>query len=352
MAVNTTNPDTLHTSLINKDDSAIWPVLAALRLFLAAIVVASHVGQSFMTPRPVHILADFGAFDAVICFFVISGYSIAHSLKDGSKGFYMRRVDRIYPLYFFAIVFSTVVFLLPGCAEIPPSSVWQWLGNFVFLQGFTVVKIYTDGPVWTLAIEVVYYALAPLLARLKSWQILGLIGLSALVCLHPPGFYAGPPNQLQYGGGLLMLGWAWMGGFLYYRYQSDIRAAIILTLMGTLLIWSHSFGGTALFACFMMVFAAGKELCPKSTQIRKLMNYAGDISYPLYILHFPALIMMSLLFHINGWVAFIATFLIAAGAYHLIDRPYRNLVKRRHSAQKLRQSSVVQIEHSLVHPTR
>src|SRR6185369_5509062 len=50
----------------------------------------------------------------VILFFVLSGFSIAHSLSANTdmKAFYVRRAIRLYPPYVLGIIWAIVVFLI------------------------------------------------------------------------------------------------------------------------------------------------------------------------------------------------------------------------------------------------
>src|ERR1700730_6223486 len=84
----------------------VWPVryemIDGLRGLAALVVVLNHL--------KIVILGHY----AVMVFFVISGYCIAAAVETGRRNgvtfgkFMWRRLHRIYPPYFFAIVFYTL----------------------------------------------------------------------------------------------------------------------------------------------------------------------------------------------------------------------------------------------------
>jgi peptidoglycan/LPS O-acetylase OafA/YrhL len=121
------------------------------------------------------------AVEFVIVFFVLSGFSIAHSLSmNKSPGsFYKRRFIRLYPPYLTALVWAGLVFLL--------TKYWhpQWydgtIKDFAFIRTIemndylgpqTILKnlFYMPSagfitPFWSLTYEVLFYLMAPFLLR-------------------------------------------------------------------------------------------------------------------------------------------------------------------------------------------
>src|ERR1019366_8528321 len=89
--------------------SVSWEALALLRFFLAWIVLSQHLTSVTDHSGWVEALSSFDGKAAVVGFLLVSGYSIAASLDRESEGFYRRRFLRVYPLYFFAIVFAVAL---------------------------------------------------------------------------------------------------------------------------------------------------------------------------------------------------------------------------------------------------
>ncbi len=110
---------------------------------------------------------------AVDAFFVLSGYLIGRLILDKSKHknffrvFYIRRICRTFPIYFFCII---AVFYINGVFH--PETTYTEEANFplwsymAFVQNFWMVSYDNIGqhwlaPTWTLAVEEQFYLIAP-----------------------------------------------------------------------------------------------------------------------------------------------------------------------------------------------
>ena len=127
-------------------------------------------------------------------FFVLSGFLITGILIDarGSDryftSFYMRRVLRIFPLYYLIVFLSFVVLgrfpwwhnLLVGAGEVPQWPYWTYLVNFAIAERGDFQHGVLD-VAWSLAIEEQFYLLWPAIVWLLPPRWLGwLCGLIVL----------------------------------------------------------------------------------------------------------------------------------------------------------------------------
>ena len=80
-----------------------WSQLAALRFVLAAIVAVNHLGE-YVSLGVLDWVRRMGAFEAILGFLLVSGYSIGASYQRAPEGFAWRRVRRIYPVYLVSLV--------------------------------------------------------------------------------------------------------------------------------------------------------------------------------------------------------------------------------------------------------
>jgi peptidoglycan/LPS O-acetylase OafA/YrhL len=299
-----------------------------VRFVLALAVVNYHLFITGAT-EGAPLLSEFGAMGCICGFLVISGYSIAHSIATKPTRFFQRRAWRILPIYYVTMALSLVPYLWtpspnPFRFDVGEATAPEILSSLFLLQTFVTDKIPVFGPSWTLAIEWWLYVAAPLVLRARAWMLVALIAASFVIqrLLLEKGYY--PVHLHRYGVPALMLLWAWMSGFLYYRVEG--WSAVLLVLGGYWVVGRFPEGGNELpylIASFAVVQA--KRLPPMPRFLAKTLNYLGDLSYPLYLVHVP------LMLWLGRWVQWKGTYpnflsvslLAAAVLYHGVDAPLR-----------------------------
>lgn len=282
-----------------------WSLLALARFMLACIVATSHL-SAFVPLGWLAVLPVFGMFEPVLCFLLISGYSIGNSYSKQPEGFLKRRAWRIYPVYIAAIVLTC--FAIPQSWGSGALTVTQ---NLLFLNQITTQSFVT--PAWSLALEVWLYCLTPFLWRLKPEHLRALMYASfAAFCCYEvcrSAFALPYYVTLTYGLDLPLLAFLWLGGLLLARApslaQRTIRDCAVMLFGEMLLFWLitaqhrlrhgeldafiHSdllglVGRTVTVGAIWLLFkwiVDGRTGTVRSTSMRLL----GDISYPLYLVH-------------------------------------------------------------------
>ncbi|AKU99239.1 acyltransferase 3 [Labilithrix luteola] len=107
-------------------------------------------------------------------FFVLSGYLITRGLVTPSKkplgtrmkSFWMRRVLRIFPLYYAFIIVGTIIGLALGTGWIPGPSYWLYMQNYTLAFDDEVLR--WTAHFWSLAIEEQFYFVWPIVALMVS----------------------------------------------------------------------------------------------------------------------------------------------------------------------------------------
>jgi peptidoglycan/LPS O-acetylase OafA/YrhL len=307
-----------------------WQSLAVLRFFLAWVVLSSHL--RVFVDRPAGWILAFDAFGgkaAVVGFLLVSGYSIAASLERSQIGFYRRRFLRIYPLYLGALVFAGVLQMTAGdlsTLNLPTvvngGSGWFTLaGNVVLLQTFVVKPIAFDGPVWSLAVEAFFYLLAPLFVRLRPKYLIAAVIFSAACYTLPRHTDRGFAYLVLSKLNALHYLWCWLLGFLLRSHP--VRAVAILAVLGVAPVLScpdtsSGLGWLTYLLSVGVIAAATRARMP--AVLRRGADYLGDLSYPLYLMHFPAFILALLYLGARTPGTQIAVaFLSTIVAYHLVD---------------------------------
>jgi peptidoglycan/LPS O-acetylase OafA/YrhL len=315
-----------------------WKILGGLRFALAMIVLFGHLARFVPNEGPINqgllMFGGLGAVAAVFCFLVISGYSIAHSITVAPQGYFRRRMIRIYPLYCLSILLALLPFLftaspihtVAGLFQLPrPSTI---AGNLFLLQAFIVHPLDSNAPLWTLAVEVCCYLLAPLFVRAPRILLLAIIAISAIAYAVFPKLNLQFYSSLLFGLPLLFMIWAWLAGFVVYFHRADRRYWIALLCLGVLL-FSTNRAFMTRFSIFtyvastaLILFSGGIRL-PRN--VLRLLNYGGELSYPIYIFHVPLLILCYAVLGIRSSAGLVgAVLLCSAFFYHVVDQPIRH----------------------------
>lgn len=161
--------------------------LALLLVVLYHVIVFGRVEAVSLPERLIERVA-LRFWIGVDLFFVLSGFLITGILRKtrGTEGYYrnfmMRRVLRIFPLYylFIAVFFLVLPALFPAHAELqrlPPLQAWYWLyvpNLRIFLQGDWYAH-YSEHT-WSLAIEEQFYLVWPWVVLLAGPKRLLWIG--------------------------------------------------------------------------------------------------------------------------------------------------------------------------------
>ena len=169
----------------------------ALRAIAIVHVVLAHGAMAFVPDLPgvagkvvwLLIAANFG----VPLFFVLSGFLIARQLSRGMRAttFYRHRLAKIYPTFLMAVL---VFGLLSGVTD---TTVWL-LHLSALHNGSASTAGQMSGHLWSLAVELQFYALAPVLFALGyRWLNVRTLGVLCLVVWagHAAWLLSTPPDQ-------------------------------------------------------------------------------------------------------------------------------------------------------------
>jgi peptidoglycan/LPS O-acetylase OafA/YrhL len=299
-----------------KYNKSTWAIFAGMRFALSIIVLVGHLQVFVHDLYGLRIISNFGSRAAVLGFLLISGVSIGCSYEQNQDKYFQRRFLRIYPLYFFALFFTYVVTVMVGSPYQLPGQIlvatgWKTaFANVFFLQGILSITITYNGPLWTIGVEAILYLLAPLLSKSRLWVFLLLISLSMTTFL----FY---PKDFLFGYTALRYSWPWIIGFLSVSVnQHRFKLIIALLIIGTVvtafakadapetLSWV-TFSAVSITIILINIYSFS---IPKFSQ--KILDFLGELSYPIYLLHFPVYIILYRYFTIRSPMVFIILTLI------------------------------------------
>ncbi|OOQ58502.1 acyltransferase family protein [Mucilaginibacter pedocola] len=304
-----------------------YPILDGLRGVAAITVVAYHILEASTTNTLTQAINH--GYLAVDFFFVLSGFVIGYAYDDRWHkmtigGFFKRRLERLQPMVIMGMLIGALCFYFsdsPAWPNIHNVPVWQLL--LVMLVGFTLLPIPPsmdirgwqemhplNGPGWSLFYEYVaniLYALG--LRKLNKpalWLLVMVAGawLAYYVITSPGGDVIGgwalDPVQLKIG--FTRLIYPFFAGLLLSRSikPGKLNKAFLwcsILLLALLCVprlggqeqrWMNGiYEAAAIIIFFPLVVYLGACGEVKGKAESKICKFLGDISYPIYITHFP-----------------------------------------------------------------
>lgn len=339
--------------------------IQGLRAIAVLLVFFSHVGDSIFA----------GGFIGVDVFFVISGYVITQLIlvenyKTGKFNFlrfYAKRLKRLMPALLLMILCTLVAlyWLLPLYifeSQIDSSlSATAWVSNIYFLFQNNNYFSNLDGSgnfflhTWSLGIEEQFYLVWPLLLvflfflkKPKNGLYLGLITITALsLILHFSlssysdlySFYLMPTRFWQFSlGGIAaylqlnqnnkQTNTHKLNGFLYGIGLALIIFAAVYLNSGYR--YPYVYVLIPSIGSFLLLISyENKGIWLQDLLSKGPMVWLGNLSYSLYLWHWPVILFIEQYDLGSGWVqilfAFSCTLLISTLAYYLVENPIRKL---------------------------
>ena len=350
-----------------------FPNLNALRAIAALLVLIHHIEQfknvfnldNYWNIPFIQVIGKLG----VVLFFVLSGFLITYLLmneekntnKINVKGFYIRRIIRIWPLYYFIIFLAYFIFpylevfsienISTEIISIKTFLLYIFMLPNMVLSNFGVVPYASQA--WSIGTEEQFYLIWPLLfilfrknkMLLMLSVIIGYIGVKYYLTINPKNPFG--INLLAFWntfnidcmaiGGLTAILSFRNSKILKYvnnNYVFYLIALIVILLM----IFGVNFGFfhyeiyAILFAIIILNLATNKALA--TILENKMFNYLGGVSYGIYMYHSIAIVIaikLSMYFKIDFIIypiAILLTILFSHISYKHLEKPFLKLKKR------------------------
>ena len=320
-----------------------------LRFALSLGIFLIHA-QALSASAALEIFPRFIAGEMLVrSFFVVSGYLVFMSYENSRslRDYFGKRARRVVPAYFTVITLLVVLgaFLttLPLNQYLSLATLKYYLANLAFLnflapdlpgvfQGNRLAAV--NGALWTLKVEVMFYATLPLIAwafgRFGRTAVLGVLYLASVAyTLALEYLFASTGRTVyytlaqQFPGALAFF---LSGAALYYYADRVSRvlpwaAAVSLVFLQLSIPW---------LTPLLQPIALGLLVVYLGVRFPYLGNFGkyGDLSYGFYIVHFPILqTMISLgVFakdpYLGAGIALLFALAAAFASWHLVERPF------------------------------
>ena len=301
-----------------------YDILDGLRGVAALMVIVYHVFECFdWTPLPHGYLAvDF--------FFVLSGFVIGYAYdsrwKDGLTigHFFKRRLIRLHPMVVIGAILGAICFIVQGSVRWDGTHVSTGWVMVAMLLSMFMLPLYPgtaadvrgngemfplNGPSWSLFFEYIgniLYAL--LLRRLPTrWlTLLTVISGSCLIYIAVHDGYLGVGWSMVDNGlwtGLVRMLFPYTIGMLMARVFQPVKrvsgvfwiCGLLIFLVGCLPLvfgdlqpWQNGlYDALCVIAVFPCLVWLGASQLSVSTLTRHVSHNLGELSYPLYAVHYP-----------------------------------------------------------------
>lgn len=369
-----------------------YDLLDGLRGVAALLVVWYHVFEGYAFAGGGTIESINHGYLAVDFFFILSGFVIGYAYDDRwsksltMKDFFKRRLIRLHPMVVMGVVLGVITFCIQGSVQWDGTHVatsmimLSVLCSLFFIPALPGVGYEVrgngemfplNGPSWSLFFEYIGNILYALFIRRLSTKALGALvvllgaGLTAFAAFDVSGYgNIGVGWTLDgvnfLGGSLRMLFPFTMGLFLSRIFKPMkvrgafwICSAVLLALFSVPYLEGMepvSMNGLYEMFCVIVVFpiliwlgASGSTTDKNSTRICKFL---GDISFPLYIIHYPfmylfyAWLIEKQLFTLGEtWqvvlCVYIGSVVVAYLCLKLYDEPVRRWLSKKFLAKKV-----------------
>ena len=360
-----------------------FPNLNGLRFIAAFLVIIHHIEQiksrfkieNYWGEGGIAFIGIIGKL-GVVLFFVLSGFLITYLLlaeehsfkKINIRQFYMRRILRIWPLYFLIIVLAFFVlpnfeiFTYPGFGKdiIYSNLLWKLILYAIFFPNL-VITLFGIVPyasqTWSIGTEEQFYLIWPVLIKyLKKYRILLMLTIIVTYLAFKFFLQTSFANYLPYKdvissfwntfpidcmaiGGLYSILLFQKSKLLKYLLRNDlfyfsICLVTLFMIKGVYIPYIHYEFYSVLFGLIILNFSANNKI--KISLENKALNYLGNISYGLYIYHPIGIVLaisISILIGFNtNWLLYplslLLTIIIAGLSYKYFENWFLKYKKR------------------------
>ena len=376
-----------------------YDILDGLRGVAALMVIIFHFFELYSFGNPSKQIINHG-YLAVDFFYVLSGFVLGYAYDDrwdkmSYWDFYKRRLIRLHPMVIAGSLLGVCYFFLGECINSPNIESVNPLYFFLTIimsilmipcpaqmdiRGWGETNSF-NGPNWTLTYEYIVNILYSLIFTSLHTIIIAILTLASalllvnLTCNFDIFNVMNERESNKYtviGGwsltscelcvGFTRLFYPYFAGYLVYRLKLKIRIPYSFIICSIILItflsmprlekegypiFNGIYEAIVIILIFPLVIIIGAGDTTKNEILTKICKFIGELSYPIYITHYPIIYMNSAWtsFHMkdslfNKIMLSIGSFFIMVfNAYSLIelyDKPVRKWLANKYLVKKIK----------------
>lgn len=372
------------------DSKPHYELLDGLRGVAALFVIWYHVFEGFAT-SPIDQRLNHG-YMAVDFFFILSGFVIGYAYDDRwkttmtTKNFFKRRLIRLHPMVVLGAVLGAITFCIQGSVQWDGTKVATSMVMVALLLNLFLIpavpgtgpevrgngEMYPlNGPSWSLFFEYIGNILYALFLHKLSTKVLRIvvvlagIGLASFAIFNLSGFgHLGVGwSLIDYNliGGFLRMFFAFSIGLLMSRNFKPVKIRGAFWICSLVLIsflsvphigglespWMNGiYDSVCTIIVFPMLVYLGASGATTDKTSSKICKFLGDISYPVYIVHYPFMYLFyawlwsssEKITFAEAWpialVVFFGNILLAYLCLKLYDEPVRKWLSKKYLSKK------------------
>jgi peptidoglycan/LPS O-acetylase OafA/YrhL len=338
-------------------------ILDGLRGVAAILVVIFHLFEAYYpvpADHPMH-----HGYLAVDFFFLLSGFVVGYAYDDrwgrmSITDFFKIRLVRLHPLVILGVVIGAIAFWFdPYTNGQANTSFVKLIG--VMLIGFTLFPSpdirgwgethCLDGPCWSLLQEyianLIYAIFGRKMSKIVLWVLVAAAATALIIVANRRGDIGTGWGYDTFWIAMVRMMFPFFAGLLLFRLGKKIHlpAAFPLCSLALIILFflpTFKYNGFYEAACIIIAFpiivatGAGGQV---SGRWAKLCKFSADISYPIYITHYPFIYIYTF------WVAvrkpapsqiipvaiglFVFFIVLAYASLKLYDEPVRRWLKKK-----------------------
>lgn len=373
------------------DSKAHYDLLDGLRGVAALLVMWYHVFEGYAFAGGTMIETLNHGYLAVDFFFILSGFVISYAYDDrwgknlSMGNFFKRRLIRLHPMVIMGAVLGAITFCLQGSVQwdsthIATSMIMlSLLCTILFIPAMPGVGYEVrgngemfplNGPCWSLFFEYIGNILYALFIRRLPTKALAVLvvllgaGLATFAITDVSGYgnigVGWTLDAVNFLGGSLRMLFPFSLGMLLARNFKPIKVRGAFWICTILLIvlfsvpfleGTESFSRNGVYEAFCIIIAfpillwIGASGSTTDNRSTKICKFLGDISYPLYVVHYPFMYLFYAWLIKNQLYTFGETWQVALGVYawniliaylclRLYDEPVRKYLANRFLRKK------------------
>ncbi|CNC24406.1 Acyltransferase family [Yersinia frederiksenii] len=254
---------------------------------------------------------------AVAYFFIISGFVLTHSTRNGVsiRVYFMTRLARLWPLTIISSTMMIVIFYINSINNgyVPGDYVFDvrtWIKNAMFIHGVTPLNFpIINGPAWSVSIEFWASLLVPIVFLKVGAFFRLIISIFIFIFLAITSKVGLGSNELfgmynfVFASSCLLLGSAcytliksnWVSSLIKLPYKDVFLAvSLFVCIVGLYAQPAHT-NRMDYFYLVSFLPLLTIDYMDDNSLIKKIIysspiQFFGYISFPLYLLHFPVMI--------------------------------------------------------------